>query len=106
MAMNCNHPKRGQITFTMFQAPTLYERKLEMKRREKYVGNYPHVRITKKNSSKVSLQGVVTRLMEARLEEQLTQEQCSKENEHYNMFKKVLALLWERIEEAEKLCKE
>eukprot|EP00854_Cymbomonas_tetramitiformis_P033404 gene33404-42847_t len=92
----------------MFQALTLYERKLEMKRKEKFAGNDPHVRITKKNfSSKCAMQGVVARLVEARLEEQLTREQISQENnKHYEMFKRVLALFWERIEEAEKLCKE
>ncbi|KAK3233851.1 hypothetical protein CYMTET_55868 [Cymbomonas tetramitiformis] len=106
MAINGNHPKQGDVTCTMFQAPAVYERKLEMKRKEKYAGDYPHVRITKKSGAKASLTGVVTRLVEDRKEGQITPSEIQKENEHYRLFNKVLGMFWKKIEEAEKLGKE
>ncbi|KAK3252774.1 hypothetical protein CYMTET_37949 [Cymbomonas tetramitiformis] len=106
MAINGKYPKQGDVTCTMFQAPAVYERKLEMKRKEKYAGDYPHVRITKKSGAKASLTGVVTRLVEARKEGQLTPSEIQKENENYRLFNKVLGMFWKKIEEAEKLCKE
>jgi len=98
MAIHRDDPTSGQITFTMFQAPALLKRELEMKRKEKFAGRYPYVRITKRSGAKAALEGVVTRLVRED-DDLITREEVEREQKSHAMFQKVLARFWKKIDE-------